>query len=58
MRLQECTHVQIERDERERCWIGERKGDCQQGKRPEGSKGWLRGGCEVEEGRPSDTHRE
>ncbi|CAD6594012.1 MAG: small nuclear ribonucleoprotein Sm D3 [Alectoria sarmentosa] len=22
-------HVQIERDERERCWIGARKGDCQ-----------------------------
>ena len=29
IKLQECAHVQIERDERERCWIGERKGDGQ-----------------------------
>lgn len=28
-KLQECAHVQIEGDERERCWIGERKGDGQ-----------------------------
>ena len=45
--MQECAHVQIERDKRERCRVGERKGDCQQGKRPEGSKRGLRGGCEM-----------
>lgn len=43
MKLQECSHVQIERDERERCWFGERKGNGQQGKRPKGSKRWLSG---------------
>ena len=52
MKLQECAHVQIEGDERERCWIGERKGDCQSGARPTGSKRWLRRGCEMKkEGR-------
>ena len=29
MILQECAHVQIQGDKRERRWIGERKGDCQ-----------------------------
>ena len=27
--MQECAHVQIERDEGKRCWISERKGDRQ-----------------------------
>lgn len=56
MELQECAYVQIERDERERCRFGEGKSDRQQGKRPEGPKRRLRGGCEMrKEGVPIST---